>query len=39
MRKTIDGQAFAEMILCSSAALEENRQQLNELNVFPVPDV
>ncbi len=38
MRKTIDGQAFAEMILCSSAALEENRQQLNELNVFPVPD-
>ena len=30
MRKTIDGQAFAEMILCSSAALEENRQQLNE---------
>ena len=38
MRKTIDGQAFAEMIFCGSAALEENRQQLNELNVFPVPD-
>ena len=38
MRKTIDGLTFAEMILCASAALEENRQQLNELNVFPVPD-
>ena len=38
MRKTIVGLAFAEMILCASAALEENRQQLNELNVFPVPD-
>jgi len=38
VRKTIDGQTFAEMIFCGSAALEENRQQLNELNVFPVPD-
>ncbi len=38
MRKTIGGEIFAEMILCASAALEENRQQLNELNVFPVPD-
>ena len=38
MRKTIDGLTFAEMIFCASAALEENRQQLNELNVFPVPD-
>jgi len=26
------------MIFCASAALDENRQQLNELNVFPVPD-
>ena len=38
MRKTIGGQAFAEMILCASAALDEHRQQLNDLNVFPVPD-
>ena len=38
MRNTITGQAFAEMIFCASAALDENRQQLNELNVFPVPD-
>ena len=37
MRNTIGGQAFAEMIFCASAALDENRQQLNELNVFPVP--
>ena len=38
MRKTIGGQAFAEMIFCCSAALDEHRQQLNDLNVFPVPD-
>ena len=38
MRNTISGQTFAEMIFCGSAALDENRQQLNELNVFPVPD-
>ena len=38
MRKTIGGQTFAEMILCCSAALDEHRQQLNDLNVFPVPD-
>lgn len=38
MRKTIGGQMFAEMVFCASAALDENRQQLNELNVFPVPD-
>ena len=38
MRKTIGGRDFAEMIFCCSAALEEHRQQLNDLNVFPVPD-
>ncbi len=38
MRKTISGGIFAEMIFCASAALEEHRQQLNDLNVFPVPD-
>ena len=26
------------MILCADAALAENTQQINELNVFPVPD-
>ena len=38
MRNRIDGAAFTQMVLCASAALEENRQQLNDLNVFPVPD-
>ena len=38
MRKIIDGAAFTQMVLCASAALEEHRQQLNDLNVFPVPD-
>ena len=38
MRKTISGSDFAEMIFCSSAALDEHRQQLNDLNVFPMPD-
>ena len=38
MRKTIGGQIFAQMIFCASAALDEHRQQLNDLNVFPVPD-
>ena len=38
MRKTISGQVFAQMIFCASAALDEHRQQLNDLNVFPVPD-
>ncbi|MBR6207944.1 MAG: DAK2 domain-containing protein [Oscillospiraceae bacterium] len=38
MTKTIDGPAFAQMIFCASAALDSNRQQLNDLNVFPVPD-
>lgn len=26
------------MILCADTALEENIQEINELNVFPVPD-
>ena len=38
MTKTIGGQIFAELIFCASAALDEHRQQLNDLNVFPVPD-
>ena len=29
---------FRDIILCASAALEQNRQLINELNVFPVPD-
>ena len=38
MRDYIDAAAFKEMILCAEAALHSNIQQINELNVFPVPD-
>ncbi len=38
MRETIDSAAFTDMLLCAAAALEVNKQGLNELNVFPVPD-
>ena len=38
MREYIDAAAFKEMLLCADAALAENTQQINELNVFPVPD-
>lgn len=38
MRETIDSAAFKDMLLCAAAALEANKKQINELNVFPVPD-
>ena len=38
MREIIDGAVFTEMLLCASAALQQNMQQINDLNVFPVPD-
>ena len=38
MRQTIDGAAFRRMILSAAAAIEINKQKINELNVFPVPD-
>ncbi len=38
MKDYIDAAAFKEMILCADAALHANIQQINELNVFPVPD-
>lgn len=38
LREFIDGAAFRDMILCAAAALENSKQQINELNVFPVPD-
>ncbi len=34
----MDAAAFRDMILCANSALERNRQLINELNVFPVPD-
>ena len=38
MREILDAAAFRDMLLCASDALEANRQPINELNVFPVPD-
>jgi len=38
LRQTIDGAAFRRMIISAAAAIEINKQHINELNVFPVPD-
>ncbi len=38
MKDYIDAAAFKEMILCADAALHHNIQEINDLNVFPVPD-
>ena len=38
MKDYIDAAAFKEMILCADAALHQNIQAINDLNVFPVPD-
>ena len=38
MIKTIDGAAFARMMLSAAAEIDRNKQKVNELNVFPVPD-
>ncbi len=38
MRETIDSASFTNMLLCAAAALEANKQHINDLNVFPVPD-
>ena len=37
-RKTIDGKCFAEMLRGGTAMLSEHAQEINDLNVFPVPD-
>ncbi|MBR4393240.1 MAG: DAK2 domain-containing protein [Oscillospiraceae bacterium] len=38
MKEYIDAASFKEMILCADAALHNNIQAINDLNVFPVPD-
>ena len=38
MREFIDAALFSEIIQCANAALGQNKQLINELNVFPVPD-
>jgi len=37
-RKTIDGELFNKMILGGVANLRANLQEVNDLNVFPIPD-
>ena len=36
--KQIDAQLFAKMFLAGAGRLEANKEWINELNVFPVPD-
>ena len=38
LRTKIDGQALQEMLIGAAAVVEKHKQQINELNVFPVPD-
>ena len=38
MRQTINGAEFRRLVLSAAAGIEINKQKLNELNVFPVPD-
>ena len=38
MTEKLDSAVLTEMLLCAAAALEQNKQHINELNVFPVPD-
>ena len=37
-RKAIDGELFTKMILGGAASLRANLQEVNDLNVFPIPD-
>ena len=38
MIKTINGATFRKMILAGASLLEQNKEYVNSLNVFPVPD-
>ncbi len=38
MRQTINGADLRRLIINAAASIEINKQKLNELNVFPVPD-
>ncbi len=38
MRQTINGADFRRLVISAAASVEIHKQQLNELNVFPVPD-
>ncbi len=38
MKQTINGADFRRLIISAAAGIDNHKQQLNELNVFPVPD-
>jgi DAK2 domain fusion protein YloV len=38
LKLQIDGEAFRNMIVSAAHNIENNKQSVNELNVFPVPD-
>ncbi|WP_294517917.1 DAK2 domain-containing protein [uncultured Pseudoflavonifractor sp.] len=38
MRDTIDGASFQRMVIHAAASINSRKQEINELNVFPVPD-
>ena len=38
MRQTIHGADFRRLVISAAASIEINKQALNDLNVFPVPD-
>ena len=38
MKKIINGADFRRLMISAAAGIEINKQALNELNVFPVPD-
>ena len=38
MTQKITGELFKQMMINASAAIENNKQEINDLNVFPVPD-
>ena len=38
MKQTVNGADFRRLMISAAAAIEINKQKLNELNVFPVPD-
>ena len=38
LRTKIDGQTLQQMLIGAAAVVEKYKQQINELNVFPVPD-
>lgn len=38
MAKVINGEIYKNMVISAAAALEQRKEEINDLNVFPVPD-